>query len=117
MDPDLNPGGPKTRGSGGSGFGSATLEVANLLFIAVNYFLFRRDVPHASCVRGQGYPLRLHASKTGSIQHCIPHYTSFLMFLCSSNLSWVDRITNSVNKHSFHSIPVYIVDFERKNIR
>ncbi len=25
MDPDLDPGGPKTRGSGGSGFGSATL--------------------------------------------------------------------------------------------
>jgi hypothetical protein len=25
MDPDPDPGGPKTRGSGGSGFGSATL--------------------------------------------------------------------------------------------
>jgi hypothetical protein len=71
MDPDLDPGGPKTRGSGGSGFGcgSATLEVANLPFIVVNYFLFRCDVPHASSVRGQGYPLRLHASKTGSVQH------------------------------------------------
>jgi hypothetical protein len=85
MDPDLDPGGQKTRGSGGTG--SAALEVANLLFIVVNYFVFRCDVPHASCVRGQGYPLRLHASKTGSIEHCIPHYTSFLMFLCLSNLS------------------------------
>jgi hypothetical protein len=35
-------------------------------------------------------------------------------FLCFRNLSCVDRITNSVYKHSFHSIPVYIVDFDRK---
>ncbi len=70
MYPELDPGGQKTRGSG-----SATLEVANL-FIVVNYFVFRCDVPHASCVRGQGYPLRLHASQTGSIER----YSSLYKF-------------------------------------